>query len=74
VDGVLFLNVGSVGKPKDSDWRACYAILEPAATQPARFVRLEYDIQRVTDAIRQSEPHEFADDLEHGGAPTNVQH
>ena len=25
VDGVMFLNVGSVGKPKDGDWRACYA-------------------------------------------------
>src|SRR5438552_977115 len=34
VDGVLFLNVGSVGKPKDGDRRACYAILEPAAAPP----------------------------------------
>jgi putative phosphoesterase len=73
VDNVLFVNVGSVGKPKDGDWRACYAILEPAAAQQAQFVRLEYDIQRVTAAIRQSElPHEFADDLERSGAPTNV--
>jgi predicted phosphodiesterase len=73
IDGVLFLNVGSVGKPKDGDWRACYAILEPGAVQPVQFVRLEYDIQRVTDAIRQSElPHEFANDLERGGAPANV--
>ena len=24
VDGVLFVNAGSVGKPKDGDWRACY--------------------------------------------------
>jgi diadenosine tetraphosphatase ApaH/serine/threonine PP2A family protein phosphatase len=68
--GSSFLNVGSVGKPKDSDWRACYAILEPAAAVPTQFVRLEYDIQRVTDAIRQSElPPEFAEDLERGGAP-----
>jgi diadenosine tetraphosphatase ApaH/serine/threonine PP2A family protein phosphatase len=75
VDGVLFLNVGSVGKPKDGDWRACYAVLEPAAAQPVQFVRLEYDIQTVTTAIRQSElPDAFADDLEHGGAPAKIQH
>ena len=28
VDAVTFLNVGSVGKPKDGDWRACYALLD----------------------------------------------
>ena len=75
VDNVLFLNVGSVGKPKDGDWRACYAILDPTAAQPVYFVRVEYDIHTVTDAIRHSElPPEFADDLEHGGAPANVHH
>jgi putative phosphoesterase len=75
VDDVLFLNVGSVGKPKDGDWRACYAVLEPAAAQPVQFVRLKYDIETVITAIRQSElPHEFADDLEHGGVPAKVQH
>jgi putative phosphoesterase len=75
VDRVLFLNVGSVGKPKDGDWRACYAVIDPAAAQPVQFVRLEYAIDRVTAAIRHSElPHEFADDLEHGGVPTNVRH
>jgi putative phosphoesterase len=75
VDNVLFLNVGSVGKPKDGDWRACYGILEPAAAEPVHFVRVDYDIQTVTDAIRHSAlPREFADDLEHGGTPANVQH
>ena len=70
VDDVLFVNVGSVGKPKDGDWRACYALLEPGVSEPVRFVRVEYDIQTVTQAIRQSDlPHEFAADLERGGAP-----
>jgi len=74
VHNVLFLNVGSLGKPNDGDCRACYAILEPAAAEPVHFFRVEYDIQTVTDAIRHSElPHEFADDLEHGGAQANVQ-
>jgi diadenosine tetraphosphatase ApaH/serine/threonine PP2A family protein phosphatase len=27
VDGVLFINAGSVGKPKDGDPRACYVVL-----------------------------------------------
>jgi putative phosphoesterase len=75
VDGVVFLNVGSVGKPKDGDWRACYALLDPSAERPVHFVRVEYDIATVTTAIRKSElPREFADDLEHGGATVKFEH
>ena len=56
------------------DERACYAILDAAAATPVRFVRVEYDLAAVTDAIRRSDlPLEFADDLEHGGAPAKVQ-
>src|SRR4029453_12282757 len=29
VNGVLFINVGSVGKPKDGDWRGSSAVLHP---------------------------------------------
>lgn len=69
VDGVLFLNVGSVGKPKDGDRRACYAVLD--TTRPdAQFARVEYPVATVTAAIRQSGlPHQFATDLEVAGAP-----
>lgn len=68
VDEVLFLNAGSVGKPKDGDTRACYAILD-TRTRSVEFVRVEYDIARVTRAIRASElPGEFATDLETAGA------
>ena len=71
VDGVWFVNVGSVGKPKDGDWHACYALLDVNATPPASFVRVPYDIAVVAQAIRASAlPHEFALDLEHGGATT----
>jgi putative phosphoesterase len=70
MDSVLFVNAGSVGKPKDGDWRACYAILEPAAPVPVTFVRLEYDVKTVAAAIRGSElPDHFASDIERGGAP-----
>lgn len=69
VDGVWFVNAGSVGKPKDGNWHACYALLDLTADMPASFVRVPYGIGTVTNAIRRSElPHEFADDLEHGGA------
>jgi putative phosphoesterase len=68
VGSVLFVNVGSVGKPKDGDWRACYAILDTARGE-VQFVRVEYDLRRVTEAIRNSDlPGEFAVDLEHAGA------
>jgi putative phosphoesterase len=68
VDGVLFVNVGSVGKPKDGDWRACYAALDLTGPK-ATFARVEYDVRRAADAIRQTSlPHEFAADIETGGA------
>ena len=71
IGDVWFVNVGSVGKPKDGDSRACYAILDVTADPPASFVRVRYDIETVTGAIRDSElPHEFAADLERAGAPT----
>lgn len=67
VENVLFLNVGSVGKPKDGDWRACYAVFD-TATLDVQFVRVAYDIATVTDAIRESDlPDEFAVDLEQAG-------
>jgi putative phosphoesterase len=72
IGDVWFVNVGSVGKPKDGDWRACYALVEPTADVPATFVRVPYDLTRVTDAIRGSElPDEFATDLERAGAPAD---
>jgi predicted phosphodiesterase len=71
VGHVLFVNAGSVGKPKDGDWPACYAMLNMIVQEPVEFVRLEYDVATVAEAIRASElPNEFADDIERGGAPT----
>jgi putative phosphoesterase len=68
VDGVLFVNVGSVGKPKDGDWRACYALIDLNDKPAVEFRRLEYDLKKVADAIRASElPDEFALDIETGG-------
>jgi putative phosphoesterase len=70
VDGVMFLNVGSVGKPKDGDWRGCYAVLDTQDTPSAGFRRVEYDVKQAAAAIRSTElPDEFAVDIETGGAP-----
>ena len=69
VHGVWFVNAGSIGKPKDGDWRACYAIIDPASSEPARFVRLPYNVASAARDVRDSElPDEFADDIERGGA------
>jgi len=69
VDGVWFVNAGSVGKPKDGDWRACYVVLSPGAAEPAQFIRVPYDVRAAAAAIRATDlPHEFADDIERGGA------
>jgi len=71
VDGVRFVNAGSVGKPKDGDWRTGYVILQPdRADEAVEFVRLEYDIDRAMRAIRETDlPREFADDLRQSAVP-----
>ena len=62
VDGVLFVNAGSVGKPKDGDWRACYVLVDNGT---ASFRRVEYDVAAAAAAIRATDlPHEFATAIE----------
>jgi len=73
VNGVLFINAGSVGKPKDGDWRAGYAIVEMGESPSVTFQRVTYDVAKAAAAIRATDlPHEFADDIETGGAPRTV--
>jgi predicted phosphodiesterase len=69
VDGVWYLNTGSVGRPKDGDWRAGYAIVDMSGAHPdVEFVRVRYDVEAACDAIRQSElPDFFAEYLATGG-------
>ena len=71
VEGIHFVNTGSVGRPKDGDWRAGYVLLNIAngLVQPD-FIRVEYDIEEAMRAIRASElPDEFAEYLRTGGQP-----
>lgn len=71
VEGVHFLNTGSVGKPKDGHWRAGYVILELGEGElKPEFIRVDYDIERAMAGIRESElPGEFAEQLRTGGLP-----
>lgn len=65
VEGVRFVNAGSVGRPKDGDWRACYVILNTSAADPVEFIRVPYDAAHVAAVIRASElPDAFADLIE----------
>ncbi len=71
VDDVLFVNAGSVGKPKDGNWHACYIILDPSnAANPVEFIRVPYDVAAEATAIRAADlPDKFATDIETGGVP-----
>jgi predicted phosphodiesterase len=70
VGGIQFVNTGSVGRPKDGDWRACYVSLTiDGSGARVEFVRVEYDIDEAVRGIRESElPSEFADVLKAGGS------
>ena len=71
VEGIHFVNTGSVGRPKDGDWRAGYVLLEAQGNGVGvEFVRVEYDIEAAMRGIRESElPDDFADYLRTGGQP-----
>ena len=70
VEGIHFVNTGSVGKPKDGNWQAGYVLLSVGEGEPKpEFVRLDYEIERTMRAILESDlPDEFADQLRTGGA------
>lgn len=66
------INIGSVGKPKDGDNRACYVMLdinpETSMKNPdsikVEFIRVGYDFETIAQAIEASPlPNDFADML-----------
>lgn len=61
-----FINVGSVGQPRDGDPRATYVIYD-TATRELSFRRLEYDIATAQDRIRHAGlPERLAERLQYG--------
>ena len=70
VDGLHFVNTGSVGRPKDGDPRAGYSIVSIGddGSIEVEHVRVAYDVAKAAEAIRASTlPSEFARYLESGG-------
>lgn len=74
VDGIGFVNTGSVGRPKDGDWRAGYVLLRLDGDRTgSELVRVGYDVEAAAAAIRASDlPDDFADYLLTGGRPAGA--
>lgn len=74
VQGILFVNTGSVGRPKDGDPRAGYVLLTLTDEVPAvEVIRVEYDLEATMEGIRRSElPDDFAEYLRTGGRPAPI--
>jgi putative phosphoesterase len=78
VDGVHFINTGSVGRPKDGDPRAGYCVLSiDGETVTTEQVRLPYDVELAcARLIKAGLPSYFAEYLRTGGEvsqPVKVQ-
>jgi predicted phosphodiesterase len=69
VSGVHYVNTGSVGRPKDGDWRAGYVLLDVSAEGVGvGVVRVAYDVEETARAIIESDlPNDFAEYLKTGG-------
>ena len=69
VEGVHFVNTGSVGRPKDGDPRAGYVLLDVTEQGVAvEFVRVAYDVDAAARGILESTlPDDFAEYLRTGG-------
>jgi putative phosphoesterase len=63
--GVLFVNCGSVGKPKDGDPRAAFAVLRPGDGHPRVTIeRVAYDAEAVAREVAEAGlPEEYAEKL-----------
>ena len=65
-DRRVLLNPGSVGQPRDGDPRAAFVLLD-LAEQHAQFHRVEYDVERTQEEIREEGlPEPLAERLAHG--------
>ena len=69
IQGIHFVNTGSVGRPKDGDSRAGYVILDVIdGAIGVDFRRVEYDLDRAVAGILASDlPNAFGDYLRSGG-------
>ncbi len=68
VDGVWFINPGSVGLPVDGDPRAHYSLLQIGPNEvQVQHHRVDYDVEQMVAAIRENRlPEEFAEMFRQG--------
>ena len=68
------MNTGSVGRPKDGDWRAGYALVTLRDAEPrVEFARVPYDIDAAVAGVRAAGlPEEFVEFLRTGGRPASA--
>lgn len=71
VQGIHFVNTGSVGRPKDGDWRAGYVRLALGDDGAhVEHVRVPYDVDAASAAVTDAGlPQDFVDFLRTGGKP-----
>lgn len=69
VEGIHYVNTGSVGRPKDGDWRAGYVLLDVGENAVgSEVVRVEYDIDAAVRGVAAAGlPDEFGTFLRTGG-------
>lgn len=74
VEGVHFVNTGSVGRPKDGDSRAGYVVLDVGGRAPrVELARVAYDIDSAArGVVAAGLPKEFAEFLLTGGKPATT--
>ena len=75
VDGIHFVNTGSVGRPKDGNWRAGYVVVDVKVDGvEVDFIRVPYDIETTLNGIRDAGlPEDFCEFLRTGGVnPTHT--
>ena len=70
VGNIHLINDGSVGKPKDGDPRACYALITLEEKVSVEFRRVSYPVEEVaSEIIEAGLPSAFAEALRHTGTP-----
>ncbi len=74
VQGIHFVNTGSVGRPKDGDWRACWVLATIGEGDPrVEHRRVAYDVDGAMAGVRSAGlPDELAEFLRTGGRPPDA--
>lgn len=74
VEGIHFVNTGSVGRPKDGDPKAGYVMVDLRRDVPViEFVRVTYDVSAAVAGVKAAGlPDEFGEMLRTGGVLANA--